>query len=250
MSPLPPLPPLPALDDKVSMQKYYVSGKSNWLVPGVVMMGQSPARDVNVGDLMATLRTGKKVTTFVCLQSEVPPQSDSTVLIGGIVEGDQVNSMPSYASAAIAADPAIEPKFVHYGIKDDETAQSVDDLFALCSDLTNRIYLGEVLYIHCKGGTGRTGTVAACLLGKLYAQLSAEDALERTQKYVETRMSGQGKWVNPKIKSPATDGQKQQVREFFAFSPEPDDLSTKSTSTREESNFTEEPRRWGLFCGF
>lgn len=216
-----PLPPLTALGDEVSLQKHYVSEKSNWLVPGVVMMGQSPARDADIGGLMSTLLTNKKVTTFVCLQSEVPPQSDDTVLFGGVVEGNQADSMPSYASAAIAADSTIEPKFVHYGIKDDETAQSVDDLFALCSNLTTRINNGgEVLYVHCKGGTGRTGTVAACLLGKLYPQLSAEDALERTQKYVETRMSGQGKWVNPKIKSPATDGQKQQVREFFAFSPE------------------------------
>jgi protein tyrosine/serine phosphatase len=124
--------------------------------------------------------------------------------------------MPSYANIATQVDPVSEPKFVYYGMKDDDIASSLDELRALIKNLVKRVQEdGEILYIHCKGGSGRTGIVVACLLGSLYPQLSADEALLRTQRYFEMRAKGAGKWVNPKHKSPATVSQMDQVREFF-----------------------------------
>ena len=67
---------------------------------------------------------------------------------------------------------------------------------------------GECLFIHCWGGKGRTGLVAACLLGLLYESLGAEEALDRVQAYAETRTKS--------IVSPETDPQRDQVRAIFA----------------------------------
>jgi hypothetical protein len=44
-----------------------------------------------------------------------------------------------------------------------------------------------VLYIHCFAGRGRTGLVAACLLGALYDGVDADEALERVSAYYKAR---------------------------------------------------------------
>ena len=46
---------------------------------------------------------------------------------------------------------------------------------------------GEVLYVHCWGGHGRAGTVAACLMAILDG-LDPREALANTQKYHDTRL--------------------------------------------------------------
>ena len=59
-------------------------------------------------------------------------------------------------------------------------------------------------------GRGRTGLVAACLLGELYPQLTADDALARVDAYYRLR------GADVEGTSPETDAQMDQVREFFA----------------------------------
>jgi hypothetical protein len=215
------LPPLHSLDDNISMQKkHFYSENANWVVPGVVLAGGSPARANDIDAYVKDLSENANVTTYVCLQAEVVPQSEDAEDLGGIQIGNEVDQMPSYAEAVSQANPASEPKFVYYGMKDDEIAPSDDSLRALIENISKRIEDGEVLYIHCKGGSGRTGIVVACLLGVLYPDLSADEVLKRTQKYFELRSRGVGKWVNPKRMSPATDQQKDQVQEFIAFAAE------------------------------
>jgi len=203
------------LNHDVSMQKHFFSSTANWVVPRAVMAGASPARASEGPEkYLEKLINDAKITTFVCLQSEVNPV-DNAANFGGVNEGNEADEMPSYADAAIQVDPASPPKFVYFGIKDDETASSMEELQALIADLTQRVQEGQVLYIHCKGGSGRTGLVAACLLRSLYPEeLSADNVLERIQAYFEMRAKGSGKWINPKKKSPATEGQKEQVKEF------------------------------------
>ena len=55
-----------------------------------------------------------------------------------------------------------------------------------------------MLYIHCFAGRGRTGLVAACLLGALYDGVDADEALERVSAYYKARASeprAGGLWV-------------------------------------------------------
>lgn len=88
-------------------------------------------------------------------------------------------------------------------------AESLEDLGALVLDLARRVSKGEGVYLHCWGGRGRTGLVAACLLGALYSEMEAEEALQRVQQYYDLREPERGGL------SPETEEQKQQVREWF-----------------------------------
>ncbi len=50
----------------------------------------------------------------------------------------------------------------------------------LCDNIVKRLRTGKKVYIHCKGGHGRTGTVAAIVLYKLY-KLSLQEILDYLQ---------------------------------------------------------------------
>ena len=72
-------------------------------------------------------------------------------------------------------------------------------------------------------GRGRTGLIAACLLGALYGDMDAEEALERVQCYYDLRQSGDlrelgREFSNMRKLSPETEEQKQQVRDFVRLS--------------------------------
>jgi hypothetical protein len=140
-------------NDEEMKQNHYFSPTANWVIPGSVMAGQSPARASSVSEMMQSLRVDAGVTTFVCLQSEVLPQSEDGIDFGGTKDGNEVDKMPSYAEAARQIENVTEPKFVYYGIRDEEKAQSLEVLHILIDNLVKRVENGEVLYIHCKGGT-------------------------------------------------------------------------------------------------
>lgn len=57
-----------------------------------------------------------------------------------------------------------EPIFVHEPIPD-QFVTSDERVIALMETLAELLRQGEVLYIHCWGGHGRTGTIIGCLLG-------------------------------------------------------------------------------------
>lgn len=209
------LPKLPELDDDLKLQKHFYSEEANWIIPGMILAGKSPAKSKNVDAYVKDLFVNAKVTTYVCLQSEVVPQSEEAEDLGGEQIGNEVDQLPSYAEAVSNVNPV--SKFVYYGMKDDEIAPSEDSLRALVENISQKVKKGETIYVHCKGGSGRTGIVAACLLGTFYPDLSADEVLERVQQYFELRARGVGKWVNPKLKSPATDEQRDQVREFLGY---------------------------------
>lgn len=184
------LPKLPALDNKEDLQKLFYSEEANWVVPGKVLVGKNPNRskskDTNA--YIKDLSTNAKITTYVCLQAEVEPQclEESEIIPGGIQIGNEVDKLPSYGSKVKNMKPG--SNFVYYGMKDDEIAPSNDSLLTLAENLKKKVLLEqEVLYIHCKGGSGRTGLVAACLLGILYDDLNVDTVLERIQKYFQLR---------------------------------------------------------------
>ena len=71
---------------------------------------------------------------------------------------------------------------------------------------------GEMLYLSCKGGHGRSGLVVACLLCYLY-KISPSEALENTNKYHSRRKDMREKWR--RLGSPQTGYQKRFVSKFF-----------------------------------
>ena len=207
------LPPLPydLRDTEALRATHFVSEHANWLIPGRVMQGRHPGsgRGSALGRISKLRAEG--VGTFVCLQAEVRPQYGSVSLGGTRVE--PLPGLEPYAEDALAAKPEEPPTFVHFGIEDMKPADDIVALRGLVYSLVDRVRAGEVLYVHCWGGKGRAGLVCACLLACLY-DIGAEEALTRVQVYVSLRNQGLG----ATLKSPETEEQKQQVRDFIRLS--------------------------------
>jgi hypothetical protein len=71
---------------------------------------------------------------------------------------------------------------------------------------------GEKMYVHCKGGHGRSGILVACLLCYMY-KLTPSDAIDKTTKYHGRRKEMREKWR--RLGSPQTRSQKHFVTKFF-----------------------------------
>ena len=80
------------------------------------------------------------------------------------------------------------------------------------SDIILSLKSGERVYLHCKGGHGRSGVVVASLLCYMFG-LSPENSLEQTTKSHSKRHTMREKWR--KLGSPQTYYQKNFVYKFF-----------------------------------
>jgi len=76
--------------------------------------------------------------------------------------------------------------YVHFPIYDKTVAED-DDILGLVENLYTRLNEGENLFVHCRGGHGRTGVVMCLLYAKIFPQLDAYEVLERIQRYHNTR---------------------------------------------------------------
>ena len=142
---------LPTLEE-MGDEDFYFSSTANWVVPRMVMVGESPYLASSMQERLQILCTDGGVTTFVCLQAEVPPQSHMWVDFGGTKGKSEV--VQSYAEVAHQIENVEFSKlrFVYYGVRDYEPARSLKELEILIEDLVKRCKDGEILYIHCKGG--------------------------------------------------------------------------------------------------
>lgn len=129
--------------------------------------------------------------------------------------------------------------FINYPIKDryiPEDIQSFSAFIVKISNLINNLSSNEKIYIHCKGGHGRSGVVVACLLAYIN-KISPEKALELTNKYHNNRLKMKDKWR--KIGSPQTGKQKKFV--YNLFKPFYYNKAVKKGSTVGFSNFSQHP---------
>ncbi len=203
------LPPLPPLDDPVALRMSHgFSASANWLVPGHVLLGANPTKGRgSTLDRVIAIRCEGGCDTFVSLQAELPP------LDAGFAHATGVESYEIEAKSCAEA----APRFVHVPIDDLRPASSLEYLAESVRGLAARVRDGETLYIHCFAGRGRTGLVAACLLGELYEGMDAEEALTRVGGYYALRASyGVAASRAADGRSPETEPQRQQVREYFA----------------------------------
>lgn len=222
---LPPLPSLPILIDESNddyiRRSYSFTNTAHWVIPGILMQGGRPTTATQIKKIVRNTNC----ETFVCLQAECIPEQNSILLHDGGVDDWKYNPLmlPAYGNELIHAmnetySPSPSPVFLHYGIRDMSTVKSMDGLMCLVSILANRIKAGETIYLHCYGGKGRAGLVAACLLGELYNDLDAESALEYINSLCQLRnMKGQedGEEDVMSYSSPETQEQKRQVVEFY-----------------------------------
>lgn len=80
------------------------------------------------------------------------------------------------------------------------------------AQIISTLVVNQRLYIHCKGGHGRSGVVVACILCFIENILPYE-ALRRTTRYHSNRSVMRDKWR--RLGSPQTKAQKNFVHRFF-----------------------------------
>ena len=93
--------------------------------------------------------------------------------------------------------------FVHVPIVDCSVTDDTT-IYNLCVNLVERIARGEILYVHCWGGHGRTGT-AICIMLHLMYKLSADQCLDFCQFVHDLRK------IPINVGSPQTKNQRDQV---------------------------------------
>ncbi|GLI65617.1 hypothetical protein VaNZ11_009183, partial [Volvox africanus] len=204
---LPPLPKLPAKE---------MAGPtpwSNWAIPGRVIAGAYPASldDAETEKILTTmLELG--INTFVCLQAEVNINTPEHAWRAGhglrpyIKDAQKILSKAHEQGNSKITQQKID--FLHLPIIDGNVTTD-SAMNRLAEDCMERILRGERLYIHCWGGHGRTGTLVAILLGRLYG-LPYTNALRYTQAFHDSRVYPQG------VRSPQTPVQRAQVRRLLA----------------------------------
>ena len=153
--------PLPTIENDLPLRG--PTDGSNWLLFQKVVIGEYPEGD----DALALCEAG--VSTFVCLQK--------TMNEYGLFSAENYQSLlqnkllPKTASSSL--------QFIHFPMNDHGAPPEVSSLVELVLDLRSRVLSGQVLYLHCHGGHGRTGTVAIPLIASL-CRVSGEKA----QKFV------------------------------------------------------------------
>ena len=105
--------------------------------------------------------------------------------------------------------------YINYPIKDCRCPsdwKSFAQLVIRVSRIINNLQFGRKVYVHCRGGHGRSGILVACILCYLY-KMQPTDAIINTSKFHHRRLEMREKWR--KLGSPQTRSQKTFVTKFF-----------------------------------
>ena len=105
--------------------------------------------------------------------------------------------------------------YINYPIHDQGVPKDIKSFSKFILNIVtiiNSLKNNELIYIHCKGGHGRSGLVVACLLCYIY-NLHPKNALLQTKHYHNNRPVMNHKWRL--IGSPQTIEQKNFVYKFF-----------------------------------
>lgn len=211
-----------------------------WLIPGALMQGRYPyiepsrclTREEGEEHLTEILQAG--LTTFVSLQEEIAPQvkmpiggqngfypykAAADIIASGIYgpppfeeiaklrNRDLDKFLPPRRKPKTYTDNRPELEFLHFPITD-LGVPSRAELEKMVDALAQKIEAGGKVYLHCWGGRGRSGLVAACLLARLYG-LTEDEALARVQRAYSTRLDPE------RTKSPETPEQFAMVKEYI-----------------------------------
>jgi protein-tyrosine phosphatase len=166
---LPPLPKPVEVDVKIYRGP---TSHTNWIIPGKFLCGSFPRSKV-IRDL---LDVGCNIFVNLTMPNE-------TQRYGSYIEFAEAKSKKSIKYIPF-------PIYDHNVGREVEVVKLVQDLEAMILAPSN-----DVIYIHCIGGHGRTGTIVSLLLAKLY-KLDAFAAMEVCQALHDTRQETNGR-VSP-----------------------------------------------------
>ncbi len=123
-----------------------VTNSSNWVIPGRLCIGEHPSAE----DALSLAHEGR-VGVFVSL-------------IGEYCFAEYIKYR---YPGAFSASTASSLRFMHFPIRDFEVAEA-ESLVRLVNELRILLFSGHVLFIHCRGGHGRTGMVVVPLVSAVY----------------------------------------------------------------------------------
>jgi hypothetical protein len=149
---------------------------SYWLAEGAVLAGRHP------GAFGAAAIRAAGVTHFVDLTAPGEPV-------------DRYDASPA---------EHLQHPITDFGIP------TVDGMNATLADIESAVASGGMVYLHCRAGIGRTGTVAACLL--VNQGYGADEALDLLQQ--KWRVAAQ-RTFSPH--TPETEGQRQFIRQWASL---------------------------------
>lgn len=167
---------------------------SYWVVPGVLLAGEYPgARDREVARRKVRRLLGAGITLFVDLTEAgewglapyLPIAQEEAALLGRTISHMRL-SIP------------------------DMSVPTREGMRAILAAIDDGMAAGEVVYLHCWGGIGRTGTAVGCYL--VQRGLASDDALQE----VARLRVGIPDSVRP---SPETEAQRQFVRLWGKIDP-------------------------------
>lgn len=211
------MPELPSLEEDLG----WATGPhdtSNYVLPGRLLAGSYPggrSESEHVAKLRALLAAG--VDTFVCLQETRELHSRFRPYIGTL------RRLSGEREGKDDCDPL---DFWHCPIPDGHIT-TTHQLEAAVATIVDRLKAGRVVYVHCWGGHGRTGTVIAALLVKVYGLTvdQARDFFMATHGQRRVRGGGgPGHW-------PHSERQYRQVKDLEGLGPE---LSGKRLAPLED----------------
>lgn len=207
------LPPLPKVESVGRQSHQGPTPWSNWVIPEYLIAGGFPASlDDAETDSTLTSILQHGINVFVCLQAEFSLSAvESDWRRGHALRVYLHDAQRLMARANKESSTKIKQRkldFLHLSIRDGGITTDAA-LICLVDDCCSRLLRGEKLYIHCWGGHGRTGTLIAVILGRIYG-LNADQALHYTQVSHDSRQNPQN------ISSPQTPSQIAQVRRLLA----------------------------------
>jgi hypothetical protein len=91
---------------------------------------------------------------------------------------------------------------IHYPIKDNNVPQDWDKFSSLINFIVKQLRDKIKIFIHCKGGHGRSCILIACIIYVLYENMNARESIEYTIKIHNQRTNLSDRWKE--IKSPLT----------------------------------------------
>eukprot|EP01062_Namystynia_karyoxenos_P059571 TRINITY_DN51005_c0_g1_i1.p1 TRINITY_DN51005_c0_g1~~TRINITY_DN51005_c0_g1_i1.p1 ORF type:complete len:253 (+),score=63.51 TRINITY_DN51005_c0_g1_i1:66-761(+) len=193
------LPPREDWGSRLGPHKY-----SNWVVPGKLCVGSFPCQEVwrreGRGSHLIALDALRdaRVDLFVCLEAA----------------RDLVNSCTGLPIYAPALTPDWGARVLVFGGPDGGRFDW--PVLGRCLEAVSGHLAAAgsgAVYVHCFGGHGRAGIVAACILGLAYG-LPAAAALDLTQEAHDEREDPAWPLDAPQ-RSPQTEPQRQQVAELL-----------------------------------
>lgn len=122
-------------------------GNCYWVEAGRWLAGEYPAgrtAEETTGRLQRLLDVG--IDTFIDLTAE--------------------GELPEYASALSALAPNSPPRYLRFAIPDHDVPATPAAMSATLNAIEAALAQGRHIYLHCRAGIGRTGTVVGCYLSR------------------------------------------------------------------------------------